>query len=133
MMAIRRTEVVFWASAAFVAAVFSVLVPVLTPFHTLGLEAERDRIWMLTVFCAGVMAVLLGLSGAIGSARMLSLRDVLEAGSFLAARERGQANHKAREAQASGRRYDRNFGWWMVAMGGFLLAIYYGLLKTLGT
>lgn len=118
----------FWGSAAGAAIVFAALVPLLFPFRALGLDpaADRARIWLLTVFCAGVMAVLFGASGAWG-ARLLGVRDVVEAKSARDAIER----HRESVRAARGRGV-RNAGTWTIAAGGSLLAIYFVLLAALG-
>jgi len=103
-----RPALRFWGSAVLAAAGFAALVPLLFPFRALGLDpaADRPRIWLLTVFCAGVMALLLGVSGMIGG-HFLGLRDVLEAKSATIAIER---HRQAREGLA-GRGW-RNAGGW---------------------
>lgn len=117
-----RPALRFWGSAVLAAAVFAALVPVLFPFRALGLDpsSDRPRIWMLTVFCAGVMALLFGVSGMIGG-RFLGLRDVLEAKSATIAIER---HRQTREGLGRGW---RNAGGWTVAAGASLIAIYFGL------
>ena len=121
----RRSTVVFWGSAVLVAAVFSALVPVLMPYEALRLvlEADRERAWLLTVFCGGVMALMFGLTGALGGPKLLGVRDVMEAGSIADAQARVAQTHAEREARS----YDRNFGVWLVVVGAFLIAIYFGL------
>jgi hypothetical protein len=133
MTAMRRNAVVFWASAALAAAAFSLLVPVLMPYGALRLvaDADRERAWLLTVFCFGVLAVLFGLTGLLGAGKLLGIRDVLDAGSIGAAKAKAAASRAGRDADATLRRYDRNFGVWLVATGGFLLAIYFGLWLTI--
>ena len=121
----RREDVRFWGSAVLAAAVFAALVPLLFPFRALGLELERTRIWLLTVFCFGVMALLFGLSGVIGS-RFVGVRDVLEAKSATIAIERERESRKA----LAGRGW-RNAGGWTVAAGASLIAIYFVLLLVL--
>ena len=123
----RREDLRFWGGAVLAAAVFAALVPLLLPFGALGavLPGERTRIWLLTVFCTGVMALLLGLSGVIGS-RFVGVRDVLEAKSATIAIER---QREARKALA-GRGW-RNAGGWTVAAGASLIAIYFMLWTVL--
>lgn len=123
-----RPALRFWGSAVLAALVFAALVPVLFPFRAAGLDpvADRPRIWMLTVFCAGVMALLLGASGLIGG-RFLGLRDVLEAKSATVAIERQRQARK----ELSGRGW-RNAGGWTVAAGASLVAIHFVLLAVLG-
>ena len=125
-----RSALRFWGSAVLVAIVFAALVPVLFPFRAAGMDpaADRPRIWMLTVFCAGVMALLLGGSGLIGGGRLLGLRDVIEAKSATVAIER----QRQARAELTASRGWRNAGGWTVAAGGSLIAIYFVLLTVLG-
>ena len=116
----------FWGSAVGAAAAFALLVPLLFPFRALGLDpaAVRPRIWMLAVFCAGVMALMFGLSGILGS-RYLGVRDVYFA------RGVAQAVDWHQKAGAVPRRgVWLNAGSWTVAFGATLIAIYFVLLTT---
>ena len=119
-----RPAAVFWGSAALAAGAFAALAPHLLPFGALGIvtAADRERAWLLTVFCAGVMALLFGGSGALGAFNFLTFRDVAEAGSVLKAKEE---RRKAGKAEAIP--YTRNFALWVVATGAFLVAIYFAL------
>jgi hypothetical protein len=118
-----RTDLRFWGSAALAAVVFAVLVPLLFPFRAAGLDpaAERSRIWLLTVFCAGVMALLLGLSGVLG-ARFVGVRDV-----YFARGVQGAVEQHRQSAAAPRSRRWRNAGGWTVAAGGSLIVIYFVL------
>lgn len=122
-----RSALRFWGSAVLVAIVFAALVPVLFPFRAVGMDpaVDRTRIWLLTVFCTGVMALLLGGSGLIGG-RGMGLRDVLDAKSATIAIER---QRQVRAALTE--RGWRNAGGWTVAAGGSLIAIYFVLLAVL--
>jgi predicted metal-binding membrane protein len=114
----------FWGSAALAAALFAALVPLLFPFRALGLTAaaDRDRVWLLTVFCAGVLAVLMAAS-ALLSSRLLGVRDVVEGGGVGTALERRrQSGRGAGWAQA---------GTWTLAAGACLLGIYFVLWQVL--
>jgi len=124
---VTRSGLRFWGSAVLAAAAFAALVPLLFPFGALGLDpaVERTRIWLLTVFCAGVMLVLFGLSGWLGS-RFLGVRDVVEAKSAPLAIER---QRQSRANRAAGRW--RNAGGWTVAAGGSLIVIYFVLWMVL--
>ena len=127
-MGVARPAAVFWGSAALAAAACAALAPYLIPFGALGLEttADRERAWLLTVFTAGVMALLFGGSGALGAFNFLSFRDVAEAGSVLKAKE------EKRKARTAGTvPYTRNFALWLVATGVFLIAIYFALWQAL--
>ena len=114
----------FWGSAAAVSIGLAALVPALFPFRALGLDPalERDRVWMLVVFCAGVMLLLFGLSALAGGFSRLGVRDVMEAGGVRQALERLR---QRRPDPAAG--YTRNFAWWCVATGGLLVVIYFAL------
>jgi hypothetical protein len=118
-----KRELRFWGSAAGAAAAFALLVPLLFPFSALGLDpaADRPRIWLLAVFCAGVLAVMFGLSGALGG-RYLGIRDVYFAGSPKVAVDQHQA-----AGRAAGSRGRMNAGVWTIAFGGALIAIYFVL------
>jgi hypothetical protein len=118
-----RRGAAFWGSAAGTAAGFALLVPVLFPFRALGLApaADRDRVWLLTVFCAGIMAILFGASGAIGG-RFVGIRDVYFAGSAKQALE-----HHRQAGRALKARGWMNAGGWTVAFGASLIAIYFVL------
>lgn len=113
----------FWGSAAGAGIIFALLVPVLFPFRALGLDAaaDRERVWLLTVFCAGVMALLFGASGALGG-RFLGVRDVYFAGGARQALE-----HHEQSGAAVKNRGWMNAGVWTVAFGASLIAIYFVL------
>jgi len=117
---------VFWGSAPLAAIVFAALVPLLFPFRGLGLDpaADRPRIWMLTVFCAGVLSLLLGASGLLS--RAIGVRDVLEERSATIAIERLRQSREA--SRARGR---MNAGTWTLAAGASLIVIYCVLLAVL--
>jgi len=124
---VTRSSLRFWGSAVLAAAAFAALVPLLFPFGALGLDraADRTRIWLLTVFCAGVMLVLFGLSGWLGS-RFLGVRDVVEAKSATIAIERQRQSREGRAGYGW-----RNAGGWTVAMGASLVIIYFVLWMVL--
>jgi hypothetical protein len=115
----------FWGSAVGGAAAFALLVPLLFPFRALGLDpaADRARIWMLAVFCAGVMALMFGLSGLLGG-RFLGTRDVYFARGVATAVDWHQ------KSGAVPRRGWLNAGSWTLAFGATLIAIYFVLLTT---
>lgn len=127
-----RRALTFWLSSLTAAAAFAALVPLLLPYGKLGLvtEADRERAWLLTVFCAGALAVLLGATGLLSAPRWLTLRDVEEAGSVAEARVRAQAARRGIGGGEGG--WARNPGWWTVATGCFLIAIYFVLWRALG-
>ena len=122
----RKSDLRFWGSAVLAAAAFAALVPLLFPFRPLGLDpaADRTRIWLLAVFCAGVMALMFGLSGALGG-RYLGTRDVYFA------RGVARAVDLHQKAGAVPRRGGLNAGVWTLAFGASLIAIYFVLLTAL--
>lgn len=115
----------FWASALGVAMAIAGLVPVLFPFRQLGLltEADRERVWLLAVFTAGIMAILFGIAAWLGGPRMLTVRDVVEAGGVTQALGKREMVNRHRNDRP---RYG-NPATWTIAMGGFLVAIYFVL------
>lgn len=121
-----RRPLVFWGSAPLAAMVFAALVPLLFPFRALGLDpaADRPRIWLLTVFCAGALALLLGLSGLLS--RAIGARDVLEERSATIAIERHRQSRE--DSRARGR---MNAGTWTLTAGASLIVIYFVLLAVL--
>lgn len=124
----NRSALRFWGSAAGVSIAFAALVPVLFPFRALGLEPalDRDRIWLLTVFCTGVMLLLFGLGAWIGGRRSIGLRDVLEAGGVR------QAINRAGERDVGDAPYTRNAAVWCSVTGALMLMIYFVLYAALG-
>ncbi len=129
-MAADRATLTFWGTSLGAATTFAALVPLVFPFTRLGLltEADRDRAWLLTVFCAGVLLALFGLSTWIGGARLLSIRDVTEAGGVKEAIERRRLVNRTPDG---GLPYTRNAAAWAVATGAFLVAIYFALWQVL--
>ena len=125
----RRDALVFWGSAALAAAAFATLAPLLL-LKGLGpmMEGDRERIWMLTVFCAGVMALLFGASGMLGATSYITVRDVKDAGSVLEALKRQRHRHTDRDGAGP---YTSNFAFWVIATGAFLMAIYSALWLSL--
>jgi hypothetical protein len=121
----------FWGSAVLVALVFAALVPVLFPFRALGMDpaVERERVWMVVVFYTGVLAVLFGLGALISGPRLVSTRDIAEAGSVGRAVDRAR---RARRSPQERRRAWANFATWLVACGGSLVLCYFALWAALG-
>jgi hypothetical protein len=114
----------FWGSAALVAIAFAALVPVLFPFRALGMDPalERDHVWLLMVFTAGMMMVLFGASGLIAGKRSVGVRDVVEAGGVRQALDRAAEREERRAAG-----YTSNAAVWTIATGALLLAAYFAL------
>jgi hypothetical protein len=127
--AVARETLVFWGSAVLAAAAFAVIAPLLL-LQGLGpmMDADRERIWMLTVFCGGVMALLFGASGMLGATSYMTIRDVKDAGSVMEAIKR---HHHRRTDRGGNVPYTRNFAFWVIATGAILMAIYSALWLTL--
>ena len=116
-----NTAIRFWASAIVLALVFAAAAAFLFPFEALGRDApeERVRVWLLTLWTAGVLAVLFGLAGLLAFATPLGFREVHDAGSVTAARE-------ARvQARPRGQGFHENFAWWLVCTGLVLILLYF--------
>lgn len=124
----RRAPLWFWGTAA-AAAVLVSAAALVVPYAVPGIDtdAEWTRAYLITVFCSGVMAVLFGTASALGT-RLFVVRDIVEAGSVAALHEK----ERQAAAERAGRPYTENLALWVVAMGGFLIAIYFALWKILG-
>ena len=116
-----RTTLRFWISAVVLALVFAAATAFLFPYESLGAvaPAERARVWLLTLWTAGVMAVLFGLAGLLAFATPLGFREVHDAGSVTAARE------ARAQARPRGQGFHENFAWWLVCTGLVLLLLYF--------
>ena len=111
----------FWASSIVLAVVFAAAAALLFPFESLGLVAPEDqlRVWLLTLWTAGVLAVLFGVAGLLAFSTPLGFREVHDAGSVTAARE-------ARvQARPRGQGFHENFAWWLVCTGLVLILLYF--------
>jgi len=106
-----------------VAALFALLSALLLPFEPLGIRtaAERERAWLLTLWCAGVLAVLFGLATRLGAFGGIGAREVVDAGSVPAAAERQRQSRRV----WGGGAFHQSFAWWTVAVGALLIAIYF--------
>jgi hypothetical protein len=102
------------AAAALVVAALAALLP-LAPALRARTGAELARLWLLTVWTAGVLAILFGAAGWISGFRGLGFRDVASAGSVQAAAERKKAGALAPRGFAPG----------VVTTGVVLIAIYF--------
>ena len=125
----NRSAMRFWGSAAGVSIAFAALVPVLFPFRAMGLDpaVERESVWLLTVFCSGVMLTLFGLSAWMGGRRGIGLRDVAEARGVTQALQRVGRDRSPDEGS-----YTENAAAWSIATGGLLIVIYFALFAALG-
>ena len=111
----------FWSAAILAPLAFAVATYWLIPYASLGLDGagDRDRVWLLTLWTAGVMAICFGSAGILSSITPLGFRDVAEAGSLLAAREARREGHRNRSMGIY------NFAGWTVIAGAMLLVIYF--------
>lgn len=107
----------FWGWALGVAGGVAAAAALLLPYDALGLHraAERERAWLLTVWTAGVLAILFGATARLG-ARGAGTREVAEAGS---------AEGAVETERRAGREYGRGFDAWLMATGSVLIVIYF--------
>lgn len=119
-----RAALRFWLSAVAVAAGWAVMSSVIFPYEALGLETgeERARVWMLTLWTSGVMAICFGAAGILGYSGPLGFKEVAEAGSLTQALE---ARRKSRGRE--GALYS-NFAGWLIVTGAILIGIYFLVL-----
>ena len=112
------------------ALAFALLAPLLLPFGRLGLDtlAGRQRVWLATLWCAGVLGVLFGASSLLGTFGGIGARDVLEAGSVHLAVEGRQRSRR----RWSGEPFHRSFAWWSISVGFLLLVFYFAAWLVLG-
>jgi hypothetical protein len=116
----------FWGSAVGAAIVFGALAPWLFPYGALGMDpaTERERVWLVVVFYTGVMTILFGLAALISGPRVVSARDVAEAGGVPEAVDRARRARAGRPERAL--RW-RNFATWTIAFGATLVLGYFAL------
>lgn len=121
-----RAALRFLGSALGMALAVAATVALFFPYRAVGAlsGAERERIWLLTVWTAGVLAVLFGLTARLGWARGMGVREVSEAGSFRAALDALRRSERA----ATVRQADV----WIIATGVFLIGIYFAGWLLLG-
>ena len=111
-MGMTRPALHFWASSVAVAAAVAGAAALLLP-RELG-----TRAWLLTVWTVGVMCLLFGAAALIGAG--VGVREALDAGSTQQAIEAERRSRSAGRASFYG-----DVGWWVVATGGVLVAIYF--------
>lgn len=119
----------FWGWAVGVAAGFAAAAALLFPYGALGLHTagERERAWLVTVWTAGALLVLFGLTARVGGFRGIGAREVVEAGSVRGALD---ARRRADAGGASGT--GGGFDLWIVATGAVLIGIYFAGWMWLG-
>ncbi|HET8655837.1 MAG TPA: hypothetical protein VFL93_10015 [Longimicrobiaceae bacterium] len=111
----------FWLSALGAAAVFAIAARFLLPYGALQrvTASERLQVWLLTLWCAGAMAICFGLAALLGHASPVGVKEVADAGSVTAAIE-------ARRRARRGAPYQwLNFGSWLALFGALLIGIYF--------
>lgn len=111
----------FWMTSIGVAIAFAILGRLLLPYDALAATsaAERLRVWLLTLWTAGVMAICFGAAGLVSSIAPIGIRDVAEIGSVSAAVEARRTSRRR-----DGARF-HNFAGWSVATGGWLIILYF--------
>lgn len=121
-----RSALRYWGSALAVALIVAASAALFFPYAALGLRtaAERERVWLLTVWTAGVLAVLFGVTARLGWARGIGVREVAEAGSFRAAVDARRSSERAAPV--------RQADVWIIATGVFLIGIYFAGWLVLG-
>ena len=109
----------FWGWAVGTALAFAALAALLLPYEALGLRTpeERERAWLLTVWTAGVLAVLFGITARVGGLGGIGWREVEEAGSVREAVERRRRSESAE--------LTRRADLWIIAFGAVLVAVYF--------
>lgn len=119
----NRPVLVFWGTTIAVTGGFAVFSALLLPFDSLGLGTveERQRAWLLTLWTTGVMGILFGVSSLLGAFAGVGVREVFEAGSVTEAAR----VHRQTRAGEGGVPFHRNFGWWLVTVGGLLILTYF--------
>ena len=117
----------FWGTALLAAIVLG-LAALLLPYEAIGIETavERRRVWLLTVWTAGVMAICFGGAGLLSGVIPLGVRDIAEDGSVTAAIE---ARREARKRQSAA---FYNFAGWTVSAGALMILLYFLVWLTTG-
>jgi Na+/melibiose symporter-like transporter len=113
----------FWGSAAAACIAVTALAPLIIAWSP---AEDRQFVWLLTVFTAGVMMALFGLAALISGRRSVGLRDVIEAKSV------GAALARARQDRTESEAYTSNAAAWCVVTGALLIAAYFALWMALG-
>lgn len=116
-----RSVIRFWASAVGLALLFAAAVAVLFPYEALRLTEPPDRlrVWLLTLWTAGVLAILFGVAGLLTFATPIGFREIHDAGSVSEAKEA-----RRRERMVTHPFHD-NFAWWLVCTGLVLIGFYF--------
>jgi Na+/melibiose symporter-like transporter len=111
----------FWGSAAAACIAFTALAPLIIAWSP---AEDRQFVWLLTVFTAGVMMALFGFAALISGRRSVGMRDIIDAGGVQQALER-----RGKEESPP---YTANAAVWCVVTGALLIAAYFALWMALG-
>jgi hypothetical protein len=113
----------FWATALFATLGYAAATYYLLPYDALraATDAERYRVWLLTLWTTGVFGVLFGMSALLGAFRGVGFSDIHSAGGVQEAVHR----HRASLKRAGGEPFHGSFGWWTVCTGLLLIAAYF--------
>lgn len=116
-----RVAIRFWVSAVAVAVGWAVLASACFPYDAVGAEtgADRARIWLLTLWSSGVMAICFGVAGILGYSTPLGFKEVADAGSLT------QAMEERRRMRRTVGSLHSNFAWWLMVTGAVLILIYF--------
>ena len=111
----------FWLTAVLSAAIFAAASRWLFPYAAIGIETSPDRlrVWLLSLWTFGVLAICFGAAGLIGAWGPLGFSDVAEHGSVAAAAE------AKRELARRSTTDFYNFASWSVVAGAFLIVAYF--------
>jgi len=118
-----RSRLRFWGSAVAVALIFAALTAAFFPYESLRLRtpAERERAWLLTLWTAGVVSILFGLSARLGAFGGIGMREVVEAGSIQEASRRHRERLKAGQEDEFASTFDA----WLIVTGLILIGVYF--------
>jgi hypothetical protein len=116
-----RSSIRFWGSALALALLFTAAAALLFPYDALRLteQPDRVRVWLLTLWTAGVLAILFGVAGLLTFATPIGFREVHDAGSV------SEAHEARRRARQVAHPFHDNFAWWLVCTGLILIAFYF--------
>lgn len=118
----------FWLAAVGAVLLYAVAAAWLFPYDALRLTtgADRHRVWLVTLWTGGMLAICFGAAGLLGYGGALGVREVVEAGSVA---EAAEARRRARR-DAGG--FHRNFAWWLIVTGVLLVGAYFAALAVSG-
>jgi hypothetical protein len=120
---VNRRQLKFWGSAVAVAVAFAAATAAFFPYESLRLTtaAERERAWLLTLWTAGVVAILFGLSARLGAFGGIGLREVVDAGSV----QEATRLHRERVKSTQQDDFASAFDGWLMVTGAMLIGVYF--------